>query len=77
MVMNPPYGERLGDQEALDPFYENLGPMLRDRYQGWTIAVFGPDSPLLDKIHLKAFKINRFKNGPIQCRLMQYRILKR
>jgi len=35
LVVNPPYGERIGDQAQLQALYELLGLRLREHFEGW------------------------------------------
>jgi 23S rRNA (guanine2445-N2)-methyltransferase / 23S rRNA (guanine2069-N7)-methyltransferase len=46
LAVNPPYGERIGDTEALRSVYELLGAKLREGYVGWQAAVLTGNPPL-------------------------------
>jgi 23S rRNA G2445 N2-methylase RlmL len=39
LATNPPYGERIGDQERLESLYATLGAKLREEFLGWKAAV--------------------------------------
>ena len=39
LVVNPPYGERLGDEESLVGLYTELGGLLRQHFPGWKASV--------------------------------------
>lgn len=39
VIANPPYGQRLGDVDALAPLYRALGRRARELPAGWTVAV--------------------------------------
>jgi 23S rRNA G2445 N2-methylase RlmL/SAM-dependent methyltransferase len=69
LVTNPPYGERLGDDESAKEVGRLLGQVLRRRYLGWFAVVLAGSRPLAGGIGLKARKHVLF-NGPIECRLM-------
>ena len=45
LVTNPPYGERIGDQD-LQALYATLGQKLREQFQGWRAAVLTGNPPL-------------------------------
>jgi len=42
VVVNPPYGRRLGDPKRIDRAYRDLGRTLRARFAGWRAAVLVP-----------------------------------
>ena len=75
MVMNPPYGERLGDDAELAAFYPRLGDALKQRYAGWTAYIFTADLRLARLIGLKASKRTPLYNGALECRLFEYQIV--
>lgn len=39
VMVNPPYGTRLGDKAALVPLYRALGQVLRQRFSGWRVGL--------------------------------------
>ena len=71
-LVNPPYGERLGDVEALKPLYKNLGDTLKQKFKGWEGYVFTGSSDLAKVVGLKAARRHVLFNGAIECRLLQY-----
>jgi 23S rRNA (guanine2445-N2)-methyltransferase / 23S rRNA (guanine2069-N7)-methyltransferase len=72
LVVNPPYGERIGEAGELQRLYAQLGETLRSRYQGWEAAVFTGNPPLGRFIGLKARRVHTFYNGAIECRLLRF-----
>lgn len=46
VLCNPPYGGRLGHDEALTELYRQLGDVYRSVYRGWQGAVLCPVGPL-------------------------------
>mgnify|MGYP003352147534 CR=1 FL=1 len=75
VVMNPPYGERLGDDAELAAFYPKLGDALKQRYTGWTAYILTADLRLPKLIGLKASKRTPLYNGALECRLYEFRIV--
>jgi putative N6-adenine-specific DNA methylase len=76
LVANPPYGVRLGDEQALEAFYPKLGDALKARFAGWRCYLFTGDAARLAKlIGLKASRRIPLYNGPLECRLLEYRIV--
>ncbi|WP_299151546.1 class I SAM-dependent RNA methyltransferase [uncultured Tateyamaria sp.] len=39
VIVNPPYGARIGNKKALYPVYGRLGQVLRERFSGWRIGI--------------------------------------
>ncbi len=71
---NPPYGERLGDEEDLFHLHQSLGQALKSSAQGWRFGLFTPREDLAFALGIRADKSNRFYNGAIECRLFQFTI---
>ncbi|MCC7198479.1 MAG: bifunctional 23S rRNA (guanine(2069)-N(7))-methyltransferase RlmK/23S rRNA (guanine(2445)-N(2))-methyltransferase RlmL [Gammaproteobacteria bacterium] len=71
VAVNPPYGERIGEIEALEGLYAALGTGLRDKYQGWEAAVFVANPELGKALGISARRIHPMWNGPIECRLLR------
>ena len=74
IAANPPYGERLGETDALRELYALLGARLREGYLGWEAAVFTGNPPLGRELGINARRTHRMMNGPIECRLLRIRI---
>lgn len=70
VVMNPPYGERLGETLALGALYEQIGSILRHRFTGWHAYVLTSNPDLQKKIGLRTAKKHVLFNGPLECRLL-------
>ncbi|MDT8440508.1 MAG: THUMP domain-containing protein [Desulfuromonadales bacterium] len=74
LICNPPYGERLGDQEKLAPLYQQLGDNLKQHWTGWTAWIFTGNLPLAKRIGLKPNKRIVLYNGAIECRLLKFEL---
>ncbi len=74
LFFNPEYGERLGDETALEKTYEALGDFMKKSAQGYTGYIFTGNLELAKKIGLKASRRIEFFNGPIDCRLLEYEL---
>jgi len=74
VLVNPPYGERLGDKKELEDLYSEMGECWRDHFPDWRIALFAADDELVSHIGLRAHRSNSFFNGAIKCKLHQYNI---
>ncbi|HEY5900141.1 MAG TPA: THUMP domain-containing protein [Burkholderiales bacterium] len=75
MVMNPPYGERMGSAEELAIFYPKLGDALKQRFAGWRCYVFTADMRLPKLIRLTPSRRIPLWNGALECRLYEFLIV--
>lgn len=75
LVANPPYGARIGEKDALEAFYPQLGDALKQRFAGWRCYFFSADKALPRLIGLRSSKRIALYNGPLECRLYEYRIV--
>ena len=74
VAVNPPYGERIGENEELRALYALLGERLREGYRGWQAAVFTGNPALGRELGINARRTHRMMNGPIECRLLRISI---
>ncbi len=74
VMVNPPYGERLGSREDLPATYRQLGDTLLREFDGWQAAIFTGDRELGWSTGLRSWRQHRFYNGSIDCQLQRYRI---
>jgi putative N6-adenine-specific DNA methylase len=74
VIMNPPYGKRLGDVEKLKDLYRQIGDVMKQRCRGWTGFVLTGNMELAKHIGLKASRRFVLFNGPIECRLLRYEL---
>ncbi|HZE59519.1 MAG TPA: THUMP domain-containing protein [Burkholderiales bacterium] len=75
MVMNPPYGERMGSADELARFYPLLGNALKQRFAGWRCYVFTADLRLPKLIRLEPSRRIPLWNGALECRLYEFEIV--
>jgi 23S rRNA (guanine2445-N2)-methyltransferase len=71
LVCNPPYGERIGDEDELRDLYETLGEVFR-RLPGWRTWVFTGNERLAARVGLPMAEQVPLFNGRIPCRLVRY-----
>lgn len=72
LLVNPPYGERLGEIEPLAFTYQHLGDLLRESFAGWQASVFTGNEDLAKRLRLAPDKSYALANGAIPCRLFNY-----
>tara|TARA_R110002074_G_scaffold117644_1_gene249794 strand:- start:1457 stop:2572 length:1116 start_codon:yes stop_codon:yes gene_type:complete len=46
VIVNPPYGGRIGNKKLLYPLYGTLGKTLLDRFKGWRVGLVTSEPPL-------------------------------
>ncbi len=74
VIINPPYGMRLGEEDELRELYCRIGDILKQRCRGWTGYVLTGNLELAKYIGLKASRRFVLFNGPIECRLLRYEL---
>lgn len=72
LVTNPPYGERLGEDDELAAFYPQLGSALKQRFAGWTCWFLTADDRLPKLMGLKPKRKTPLFNGNLECRLYSF-----
>ena len=75
MIANPPYGERIGESEELARFYPRLGDALKQNFAGWNCYFFTADRRMEKLIRLSTSRRTVLYNGPIECRLFEFRVV--
>ncbi len=91
MLLNPPYGERIevagvagaqragreaAQMEDGGEFFNRLSAHWKKNYPGWTAWVLSPDLKLPGKMRLKESRRVPMWNGPIECRLFRFDMVK-
>lgn len=75
VVCNPPYGERLGEVEALREVYRTLARVVKAELPGWQLGVFTGNSELGRELRLRAKKKYKLFNGTIASELLLFDIV--
>jgi putative N6-adenine-specific DNA methylase len=75
LVMNPPYGVRLGEEEELAALYPKLGDALKNKFANWRAYIISADANLPKLIRLSASKKTPLFNGALECRLYEYKLV--
>ena len=74
VILNPEYGERLGDEESLVLTYKEIGDFFKQKCGGYKGFVFTGNLELAKRIGLKPKRKIKFFSAKIECRLMQYEL---
>jgi len=75
LVTNPPYGERMGEQQELAEFYPKFGDALKQKFAGWNCYILSADMKLPKLIKLQVSRRTPLFNGALECRLFEYKIV--
>jgi len=72
VLMNPEYGERLGEEDRLTELYAGIGDWYKTGCPGLRAAVFTGNLALGRRIRLRPARRVPMWNGDIECRLLEY-----
>ena len=75
MIANPPYGERLSEQEELAAFYPQLGSALKRNFAGWNCYLLTADMRMPKLMRLTPSKKTPLYNGAIECRVFEFKMV--
>jgi len=76
VIVNPPYGARIGNKRLLYPLYGALGQVLRERFAGWRVGIVTSEAglakatglpflPAGPKVAHGGLGVTLFRTGPL------------
>lgn len=71
VAVNPPYGERMADDEEARALFAELGQVLRERFGGWRAIVLNGAGARVGLVPERSWQMF---NGPLECRLERFEI---
>lgn len=74
VILNPPYGERIGQDLELESLYRAIGDFFKKDCQGKWGYVFTGNFDLAKKVGLRSNRRLEFYNSTIECRLLEYEL---
>ncbi len=74
MLLNPPYGERLGERKKLRGLYSRIGARLAADFSGWQAGILTSDQQLGFALGLRPENSIEIFNGAIECQLLQFNL---
>jgi putative N6-adenine-specific DNA methylase len=74
ILLNPPYGERIGEINELRLVYRALGEVLRSHFSGWAAWVFSGNATLAEDIGMEPATSIALYNGKLPCRLLKFQL---
>ena len=77
LICNPPYGERLGDEEETAELYTKFGNALKSQFVGWKAAMIISNPELGFRLGIRSEKPITFFNGALECKLLRFNIIEK
>jgi 23S rRNA (guanine2445-N2)-methyltransferase / 23S rRNA (guanine2069-N7)-methyltransferase len=74
VICNPPYGERLGDEQETADLYKQFGETLKAQFVGWKAALIISNPELGFRLGIRSQKPITLYNGALECRLLRLNI---
>lgn len=74
ILTNPPYGDRVADNEKVKALMKDFASVLKTRFKGWDLWILSGHETVSSSLGLKAARRIEVWNGPIECRLLHYQI---
>jgi putative N6-adenine-specific DNA methylase len=73
IVMNPPYGERLKEDD-LDRFYSEIGDVFKSNFTGFDAWLLSASKSAMKKVGLKTSRRLTLFNGALECKYHKYEL---
>jgi len=71
LICNPPYGERLGDEQETAELYKKFGETLKAHFIGWKAAMIISNPELGFRLGIRSHKPITLFNGALECKLLR------
>ena len=76
VIVNPPYGERIGNKKALLGLYREFGDVMQSRFKGWRVGLVTSDDALAQATKLDWTNISApIPHGGLKIKLYQTGLL--
>lgn len=70
VVINPPYGLRMGDPDQIEAFFRRIYGTLKRAYRGWKLALIVPENRLAAMAPFQKMRLHRLHHGGLQLTLL-------
>ena len=74
LICNPPYGERLGDNEEIAQLYLQFGETLKANFKQWKAALIISNPEMGFRLGIRSQKPITLYNGALECKLLRLNI---
>ena len=71
LICNPPYGERLGDDEQISQLYLQFGETLKSNFKGWKASLIISNPEMGFRLGIRSQKPITLFNGALECKLLR------
>ena len=71
LICNPPYGERLGNEQEIAELYKKFGATLKAHFIGWKAAMIISNPELGFRLGIRSQKPITLFNGALECKLLR------
>ena len=75
LVTNPPYGQRIGEDEDLKEVYPVWAKHMKESFGGWNTYFLTADLEMPKDMRLKPTKKTPLYNGALECRLFEIKMV--
>lgn len=76
VIVNPPYGARIGDKKKLFPLYRSFGDVIKARFNGWRVGIITTEAALAQATGLRflptsapvqhgGLRVTLYQTGPL------------
>lgn len=72
IIVNPPYGERLMNDENVEELYREFGEFCRKKFSKWSYYIITSYENFESSFKMKSTKNRKLYNGGIKCYFYQY-----
>lgn len=74
LILNPPYGERMDQDEDITALYKMIGDTLKKRWAGYNAWLITSNLEAAKHVHLTPKPRIKLFNGALECRFMRYEL---
>ena len=72
VIINPPYGERMNQDEDINALYKSIGDTLKKKYNGYDAWIISSNMDALKNVGLRPSRKITLFNGQLECKFMKY-----
>jgi putative N6-adenine-specific DNA methylase len=74
LFLNPPYGERMGEDEDMVAFYKKIGDKLKKDFKGFSVWIITANMDAAKFIGLRPSRKITLFNSQLECKLLKFEI---
>ncbi|MCD6065330.1 MAG: class SAM-dependent methyltransferase [Bacteroidetes bacterium] len=72
LFLNPPYGERMGEDTDMVAFYKQIGDKMKKDFKGWTAWIITANMDAAKFIGLRPSRKITLYNSQLECKLLKF-----